>query len=205
MLLPLVLIVNESFTAVQAISELLASEYRIKIANNGRDALALATRLPRPDLVLLDTALPDMDGLELCRSLKQSPATRDIPLIFITAMHNETQEAQALDLQAADYIAQPYSIPVARARIRNRLLSRMRAGAPGQSASHTPSAVGLGKRQSEVLTLIAEGLTSAEIGQHLSIAKGTVEVHRESIMRKLGVHNVAGLLKCAVRHGLLEL
>ena len=61
----------------------------------------------------------------------------------------------------------------------------------------------LGKREMAVMTLIAEGLTSAEIATQLFIAKGTVEVHRENIMRKLGVRNIAGLVKCAIRSGLL--
>ncbi len=214
---PLILIVNESFTMLRAISEMLNSEYRIKIANNGRDAMALAQHNPLPDLVLLDTVLPDTSGLELCRKLKQSPVTQDIPIIFITAMQDESQEALALNLQAADYMALPFCLPVARARIRNKLMARMQPSAAlgghrplpprtteSASASQQPP-IGLGKRQTEVLALIAEGLTSAEIAVKLSIAKGTVEVHRENIMRKLGVHNVAGLLKSAIRHGLLEL
>ena len=61
----------------------------------------------------------------------------------------------------------------------------------------------LGKREMAVMTLIAEGLTSAEIATQLFIAKGTVEVHRENIMRKLGVRNIAALVKCAIRSGLL--
>jgi len=63
----------------------------------------------------------------------------------------------------------------------------------------------LSKRETEILGLIAQGLTSLEIGARLCIAKGTVEVHREHILRKLGVRNIAGLVKIAMRCGLLPL
>ena len=206
---PLILIVDSLSEEVQLIAELLNSEYRIKVAHSATDALSVAQRNPLPDLILLDVVMPDMDGFELCRRLKQSPISRDIPVIFISALNDETLEAMALDLQAADYITKPFSKLVARARIRNKLLQVRRPDAnlaaparPAASYSHAP--MPLGKRQAEILTLIGEGMTSAEIGTQLSISKGTVEVHRENIMRKLGVRNIAGLVKCAIRHGLLE-
>jgi DNA-binding NarL/FixJ family response regulator len=200
---PLILIAYHSSEEVQLIAELLNSEYRIKVAHNGTDALAVAQRNPLPDLVLLDVVLDDMDGFEVCRRLKQSPISRDIPVIFISSINDETLEALALDLQAADYIAKPFSMVAARARIRNKLKQSRSADMPAPQLADLPP-LPLGKRQTEILTLIGEGLTSAEIGTQLSIAKGTVEVHREKIMRKLGVRNIAGLVKCAIRHGLLE-
>ncbi len=213
---PLVLVVDNSSTDVQTISEVLNSDYRIKVAVNGEDALAIARRNPLPDLILLEVRMPDISGLEVCRRLKQSPLTQNIPVIFVTSERDESQEALAMELHAADYITKPYSVAVARARIRNRLLSHREVPARGGSPStdfiafparSLPGQVadmGLGKRQTEVLALIAEGLTSAEIADQLSIAKGTVEVHRENIMRKLGVRNIAGLVKCAIRCGLLH-
>lgn len=210
---PLVLVADNSAADIQTISEVLNSEYRIKVARNGVDTLALARRTPVPDLILLESRMPDMDGFEVCRRLKQSATTRNIPIIFVTSVHDETQEALAMDLHAADYITKPYSVTVARARIRNKLRSSRKqdgkiavATSVGQTTRPSPQEadLGLGKRQLEVLTLVAEGLTSAEIAQRLSIAKGTVEVHRENIMRKLDVRNIAGLVKCAIRNGLLQ-
>ena len=211
---PLILVADNSSTDTRIISEVLNSEFRIALARNGVDALSLANKSPLPDLVLLEVRLPDMDGIEVCRRLKQSSLTRNIPVIFVTAEHDESKEALALDLQAADYITKPYSISVARARIRNKLMSTR---APGLDLSErislpawyfskgaTCGLSGLGNRQREILTLIAEGMTSAEIAEQLSIAKGTVEVHRENIRRKLGVRNIAGLVKCAIRSGLLH-
>ena len=213
---PLVLVVEDSLTDAQALSDLLSLEYRIKLVHNGADALEVLQRSPFPDLILLDIRMPGMDGFEVCRQLKQSALTRDIPVVFVSAVQDASQEARALEMQAADYITKPYSPVVARARIRNALLSRLKPGTllhnghstGGQPAEEQPSPAislnSLGKREREVMALIAEGLTSAEIATQLFIAKGTVEVHRENIMRKLGVRNVAGLVKCAIRHGLLS-
>jgi DNA-binding NarL/FixJ family response regulator len=217
---PLILIVDDSSTDVQVISEMLNADYRIKVARNGPEALAVAGKNPVPDLILLDIIMPGMDGFEVCERLKQSPITQAIPIIFLTAVHDESQEARALDLLAADYITKPYSMPVARARIRNKLLSRALPAKPLQRPPHNgqalPPSTGampttngtelptpLSKRETEILMLVAQGMTSAEVSAHLSIAKGTVEVHRENIMRKLGVHNIAGMVKCAIRSGLL--
>jgi DNA-binding NarL/FixJ family response regulator len=211
---PLILIVDDSATDVQIISEMLNSEYRVKVCSNGADALAIAQRNPVPDLVLLDIIMPGMDGFEVCNRLKQSPVTRAIPVIFLTAVADESHETRALNLRAADYITKPYSIPVARARIRNKLLQKTAPEMPANSDAATASALraqGVGgthppplsKREAEVLERVAQGLTSAEISTQLSIAKGTVEVHRENIMRKLGVRNIAGLVRCAIRLGLL--
>lgn len=212
---PLILIVDDSSADAQSLSDMLSLEYRIKLAHNGADALEMVQRSPAPDLVLLDALMPGMDGFEVCKRLKQSAITRDIPVVFVTAVRDAAQEARALELQAADYITKPYSVDVARARIRNALWSKPKPG-PAQPNGHSNGGQSregnqtapeplprLGKREMEVMGLIAEGLTSAEIAAQLFIAKGTVEVHRENIMRKLGVRNIAGLVKCAVRNGLL--
>jgi DNA-binding NarL/FixJ family response regulator len=216
---PLILIVDDSSTDVQVISEMLNADYRIKVARNGQEALAVAGKNPVPDLILLDIIMPGMDGFEVCERLKQSTITQAIPIIFLTAVHDESQEARALDLLAADYITKPYSMPVARARIRNKLLSRSLRAEPVQGSPRNGHALApagglpgpngadpitpLSKRETEILALVAQGMTSADVSAHLSIAKGTVEVHRENIMRKLGVHNIAGMVKCAIRSGLL--
>ena len=214
---PLVLIVDDSAADAQSLSDLLSLEYRIKIAHSGAQALELVQRSPLPDLILLDILMPDMDGFALCKRLKQSALTHAIPVVFVTSVRDAAQEARALELQAADYITKPYSVDVARARIRNALWSPFKSTPPqwhnGHAAGGLPEAANnlpdaeplaqLGKREMEVVALIAEGLTSAEIAARLCIAKGTVEVHREHIMRKLGVRNIAGLVKYAIRFGLL--
>jgi DNA-binding NarL/FixJ family response regulator len=218
---PFILIVDDSCADAQSLSDMLSLEYRIELAHSGADALDRVQRSPTPDLVLLDIVMPGLDGFEVCKQLKQSTVTRDIPVVFVTAMQDSAQETRALELQAADYITKPYSIDVARARIRNALWSKSKPVTKqhnGDSSGGTSTSDGqidgvlqtpteplprLGKREVEVMALIADGMTSAEIAAQLFIAKGTVEVHRENIMRKLGVHNIAALVKYAVRNGML--
>ena len=90
---PLILIVDDSIADAQALSEMLSLEFRIKLAHNGADALDRVQRSPSPDLILLDILMPGMDGFELCRQLKQSAITRDIPVVFVTAVRDASQEA----------------------------------------------------------------------------------------------------------------
>jgi DNA-binding NarL/FixJ family response regulator len=212
---PLILIVDDSPTDLQCLSEMLNADYRIKVAHNGRTALAVASTHPPPDLILLDIVMHDMDGFSVSERLQLAPLTRDIPVVFFTGLHDAAQEARALGLRAADYITKPYAANVARVRIRNALLAKSKPPVSPPSglthpallsAGHASTTAGtphLGKREIEVMTLIAEGLTSAEIAIQLFIAKGTVEVHRENIMRKIGVHNVAAMVTYGVRNGFL--
>ena len=213
---PPILSADNSSADIQIISEVLNSEYRIEVASNDVDALAFTRRNPLPYLTLLEARMPDMDGFEVCRRLKQSAITRNIPVIFMTSVQDEAQEALTMDLHAADHITKPYPMAVTRARIRNKLLLHRkavgnRAAAPPNG--HAQVADGAadgeldlrpGKRQLQVLTLVVKGLTSTEIAAQLSVANGTAQVHRENIKCKLGVSNIAGLVKCAIRSGLLQ-
>lgn len=116
-----ILIVDDVPTNVQILADALRADYRIKVANNGLSALEIAQREPRPDLILLDVMMPEMDGLEVCRRLKQMPQTKNIPVIFVTAKSEESDEEYGLNLGAVDYITKPFSIAITKARIRNHL------------------------------------------------------------------------------------
>ena len=85
----LVLIVDDTPTNVAVVSGVLKDSFRTKVATNGEKALAIATGAEKPDLILLDVTMPGMDGYEVCRRLKDIPATRDIPIIFLTAKTDE--------------------------------------------------------------------------------------------------------------------
>ena len=80
-----VLIVDDTPTNITVVSGILKDQYRTKIATNGEKALSLAAGEDKPDLILLDVMMPGMDGYEVCRRLKESPGTVDIPVIFLTA------------------------------------------------------------------------------------------------------------------------
>jgi diguanylate cyclase (GGDEF)-like protein len=124
---PAILIVDDVPTNVQILADALSSGYRIKVASNGVDALEIAQRESHPDLILLDVMMPDMDGFEVCRQLKADTQTMKIPVIFVTAKDTEIDEEFGLNLGAVDYIGKPFSIPIAKARIRNHIQLKQQA------------------------------------------------------------------------------
>jgi diguanylate cyclase (GGDEF)-like protein len=123
---PVVLIVDDSLLSIDATAELLGYENDILFATTGREAIVLAEH-QRPNLILLDVAMPDMDGYEICRILKQGAMTRAIPVIFVSSMKHEADEQRGLDAGAIDYLSKPIRPAIVRARVRNHLeLSRYR-------------------------------------------------------------------------------
>lgn len=97
------------------------SEYRLKIATDGAKALEIAWSTTPPDIILLDVMMPDMDGFEVCRRLKQDPRTSKIPVIFITALGHEKDQLRGLELGAVDYLQKPINPMLARVRVKNQM------------------------------------------------------------------------------------
>lgn len=124
--MPRILIVDDSPTNVQILAEGLKADYHIKVANSGAGALRAATSSEPPDLILLDAIMPEMDGYEVCRRLTAGDATRNIPIIFVTANHNAADEERGLNLGAADYITKPFNLPIVKARVRNHILLKQK-------------------------------------------------------------------------------
>jgi adenylate cyclase len=118
-----VLIVDDTPTNVAVISGVLKDSFRTKVATNGEKALAIATA-EKPDLILLDVMMPGMDGYEVCRRLKDIPAMRDVPVIFLTAKTDMAEEEKGFDVGAVDYIHKPFSAPIVLARVRTQLALR---------------------------------------------------------------------------------
>lgn len=116
-----ILIVDDAPENLYILSECLRDSYTIMFAKNGLDALRLAMQQPCPDLILLDVIMPDMDGYEVCRRLKENERTRGIPVMFITAQNEETDEARGLSLGAQDYITKPFRASLVRNRVENQL------------------------------------------------------------------------------------
>jgi putative two-component system response regulator len=100
---------------------LLQPIYRIRAANTGERALRAMGVEPRPDIVLLDVMMPEMDGYEVLRRLRENPDTHDTPVIFITALNSTEDEEKGLGLGAVDYITKPFSPPIVLARVRTQL------------------------------------------------------------------------------------
>ena len=115
-----VLAVDDTPENLDVVKGILASDYTVKVAINGKMALKIA-ETQAPDLILLDIMMPGMDGFEVCRRLKAEPGTRDIPVIFLTAMDQTTDEAAGFEVGAADYITKPINPPILEARVRTHL------------------------------------------------------------------------------------
>ena len=114
------LIVDDEKQNRLLLTELFGTTYKIIQAKNGVQALEKA-RQHRPDLILLDVLMPEMDGMDVLRELKRDDATRLIPVIFITALSSATDEENGLNLGAVDYISKPFHPPIVRVRVRNQL------------------------------------------------------------------------------------
>jgi len=121
---PLILAVDDSSDNLWVLSGLLKDRYRVKLANTGEKALQIARTIPAPDLILLDVMMPGMSGHEVCRQLKAAPTTRDIPIIFLTAMTGTEDETAGLALGAADFITKPINPPIVLARVATQLQAK---------------------------------------------------------------------------------
>ncbi len=172
---PTILIVDDVPTNVQILADALRTGYKIKVANNGLSALEIAQRKPRPDLILLDVMMPEMDGLETCKRLKGNPQTKNIPVIFVTAKTEESDEEQGLNIGAVDYITKPFSLAITKARIRNHLQL---------------------KRQADLL----ESLSLVDALTHISNRRRFDEALDEEWKRAAREHTSIGLLMIDIDH-----
>ena len=121
---PKVLIVDDIPSNVEALGAVLEHEYELFFALNGEDALKLAA-IHLPDIILLDVMMPNMDGFEVCRRLRQDRSLAATPVIFVTALVNVDDQLEGVELGAVDYIIKPINIYVVRLRVRNQLELKM--------------------------------------------------------------------------------
>ena len=134
---PRLLIVDDVPRYLQVLVAMLAEFYEIEVATAGPEALQLLRQPMLPDLILLDVMMPGMDGYAVCREIKRQVATQHIPVIFITALDESTDEILGFEAGAADYIVKPFEPDVVLARVRNQLrhkftLDSLRSIANGQ-------------------------------------------------------------------------
>ncbi len=115
-----ILIIDDTPANIQILNEFFQNDYDIFFATNGSDGIRIA-RLAVPDLILLDIMMPEMDGYEVCEKIKADPVTRQIPVIFVTAMSNLDDEEKGLTSGAIDYITKPVSAPIVKVRVKNHL------------------------------------------------------------------------------------
>jgi len=115
-----VLVVDDTETNIDIVVEILADEYDVVVAMDGESALEIVKSNP-PDVILLDIIMPGMDGYEVCTRLKSNELTKNIPIIFLTALTEEQDETRGLQLGAVDYITKPFSPEIVKSRVRNHL------------------------------------------------------------------------------------
>lgn len=180
-------------------------------ANNGTEALKSIKEI-RPDVVVMDIGMPDMGGIQATLALKaMSPGVR---ILALSTFLDRRIVLQMLGAGASGYIVKSAgseellrgirSVSAGRSYLCPEVSQIIVDGVRGSKTFGIANGNRLGRREKEVLKLLAEGLTSSEIGAHLHIATSTVEVHRRNIMRKLDLHGVAELTKYAIRHGLTD-
>lgn len=116
-----ILIVDDEPINIKALQLVLGEEHNLVFATTGEMALQMAVEEPQPDLILMDIVMPGLNGFEVCRLLKNDDRTRNIPVVFLTARWETSEEAKGLELGAVDYIRKPFSPPIIKARIRNHL------------------------------------------------------------------------------------
>ena len=116
-----ILVVDDTPENIDVLVAILSSEYRVRAAISGEQAIKIARSAKAPDLILLDIMMPGIDGFEVCKRLKEDPTTSHIPIIFVTAKITTADETRGFDLGAVDYITKPISPPVVLARVRTHL------------------------------------------------------------------------------------
>src|SRR3954469_2694213 len=120
----LILVVDDTPLNISVITGALKDTYKTKVATSGAKALAIAAADEKPELILLDVMMPEMDGYEVCRRLKADPTTREIPVIFLTAQTEVEDETRGFQVGAVDYVHKPFSPAVMKARVHTHLVLR---------------------------------------------------------------------------------
>jgi putative two-component system response regulator len=208
-----ILIVDDNPENLTVLGELLRHEYRVLAATSGAWALQLAMRSPTPDLILLDVMMPEMNGYQVFTSLHAAPQTRDIPIIFTTAMCEAEDEERGLHMGAADYITKPLKPAVVLARVQTHLLLKRAQDALKRDKASLEMEVSRQNRENRMiqdvtmraLARLAETRDN-ETGNHILRTQGYVEAlaRRARLMPQfsdeLSERNVALISKSAPLH-----
>jgi two-component system NarL family response regulator len=208
-----VMLVDDHTVLREALRAALNEETGIEVvgeAGDGEEAVRVA-QASRPDVVIMDVGMPNMGGIEATRELTTAdPAAKVLALSTHTERHFVLR---MLEAGAAGYVVKTADMDEMLHAIRkvagsgtyiSREVAAVMAETVGTRRDGRFQCEPLGPREREVLALVAEGLTSQEIGRRLKITAGTVDVHRHNIMRKLHLHTVAELTKYAIRVGLVS-
>ncbi|WP_076421011.1 HD domain-containing phosphohydrolase [Colwellia sp. UCD-KL20] len=182
-----VLIVDDEPTNLRVLKQILQEHYRLSFAKNGEDALNFAEK-DLPDLILLDVMMPGMTGFEVCSKLKSLDKTKSIPIIFVTALNDDTDETKGFEVGAVDYITKPVSPAVVRARVKTHLslvhaeeLRRTRLQIIqrlGRAAEYKDNETGM------------HVMRMSHYSQVIALAYGLSKAHSENILNAAPMHDI---------------
>jgi putative two-component system response regulator len=181
---PRILVVDDEPFYLELLAELLSGDHTISVAKNGEQALRRIQDGALPHLVLLDVMMPGIDGYEVCRRLKENPLTNEIPVIFLTAKSEVTDEVKGFELGAVDYITKPISIPILQARVKTHLaLSEQRIALEHLVAERTEQL----ERTKDAVVYSMGALAEArdeETGNHILRTREYVKILGNSLARQ---------------------
>jgi DNA-binding NarL/FixJ family response regulator len=212
-----VLLAEDHTVVREGLRALLKAEGDIEVvgeAETGRQAVQLTKRL-RPDVVVMDIAMPLLNGLEATRRISKAvPTTR---VLMLSAHGDDEYIRQAVMLGAAGYLIKQTSADLLSRAIREvqkgnaffspsiaKRLPRLSLESPDRSGALKKKKAGLTSREVEVLQLVAEGKANKQVAAGLGISVKTVEKHRQHLMKKLDLHDTAGLTRYAIAAGIIE-
>ncbi len=168
-----ILVVDDAMENIQILHAALQDQHEVLFALDGAKALELA-RAQRPDLILLDAVMPRLDGHGVLAALRAEPQTRDIPVIFVTALSSPEDETRALDAGAADFISKPVNVAVVRARVRTQLTVKRQADAL-RALTLTDSLTGVANRRAFTERMEVEWRRCARAGLPMALILADID------------------------------
>lgn len=148
-----ILIVEDTKFYADMLEEEFSNDYIVYLALDGHTAINFAKNIV-PDLILLDILMPELDGFEVCKLIKKDKNTKDIPIIFLTALSDESDEEKGFELGAIDYVKKPFNMNLLKARVQNQMRMKIKI-------RKLESEIGLSNKQIEKgIEIIIEGLSS---------------------------------------------
>ena len=181
--------------------------YEAQAAKDGLEGLKLLDNSQDYDLILLDVVMPNLDGWETLKAIRQNEKTAHIPIIMLTSVSDANKQVTGLKYGADDYIVKPFILPNLLARI-EALLRRSKWNKNEKQHSALPFVKGeelspLTNREKEILTLVSKGETNSQIAEKLFVREVTVKTHLNSIYRKLKVENRVQAVLLAQQTGII--
>ena len=183
--------------------------YEVKTATDGLLGLKILSEEKVPfDLILLDVVMPNLDGWETLKAIRESEKTKHTPIIMLTAVNEENKQVSGLKFGADEYITKPFILPNLLARI-EALLRRSNWSNEKKHAAALPFVSSepispLTSREKEILTLVAKGESNADIAKKLFVREVTVKTHLNSIYKKLNVDNRVQAVLLAIQTQIID-